>query len=428
MDHRAGSAVYRRPFPAGSRCGTLAGVTESFVFNPFVPGFDEDPAPTYHELRTHAPVYYWPLADAYLISRYHDIVAMMKDPRLSRSQRDSAQYQPLPDTPEYAEYRSATMNGLFQVGQADHLRLRRLVNPAFTPRAIERLRGEILAITRDALARLPDGDIVDLAPMIDDIPLRVIGRLLAIPAAMEPGFLAFARTRLLLISPALTTAERDDLVHSLAPGYRDIRLLLSDRRQRPGDDLLSDLIHLEEEGARLSEPELIGLVESIIIGGADTTVHTLRFMLHNLLRNPQQCAQVQGDPTLARAAMEETLRFDHFNKFGTPAYARTDLTIGGVHISRGQTLLPMRAAGSRDPEVFARPDVFDLHRPDLDATHNFGLGPHTCLGAHLARLEAEVVVPTILQQLPNMRLAGPPEFTPHLFFRVMHRLPVHRQS
>jgi cytochrome P450 len=151
-------------------------------------------------------------------------------------------------------------------------------------------------------------------------------------------------------------------------------------------------------------------------------------MLHNLLRNPQQCAQVQGDPTLARAAMEETLRFDHFNKFGTPAYARTDLTIGGVHISRGQTLLPMRAAGSRDPEVFARPDVFDLHRPDLDATHNFGLGPHTCLGAHLARLEAEVVVPTILQQLPNMRLAGPPEFTPHLFFRVMHRLPVHRQS
>lgn len=114
--------------------------------------------------------------------------------------------------------------------------------------------------------------------MIDDIPLRVIGRLLAIPAAMEPGFLAFARTRLLLISPALTTAERDDLVHSLAPGYRDIRLLLSDRRQRPGDDLLSDLIHLEEEGARLSEPELIGLVESIIIGGADTTVHTLRFM------------------------------------------------------------------------------------------------------------------------------------------------------
>lgn len=178
--------------------------------------------------------------------------------------------------------------------------------------------------------------------------------------------------------------------------------------------------------ARLSEPELIGLVESIIIGGADTTVHTLRFMLHNLLRAPAQRALVEADPTLARAAMEETLRFDHFNKFGTPAYALTDLEIGGVHITNGQTLLPMRAAGSRDPKVFTRPDQFDLERPDLEATHNFGLGPHTCLGAHLARLEAEVVVPTILQHLPGMQLAGPPEFTPHLFFRVMHHLPVRR--
>ena len=255
------------------------GMLEPFVFNPFVPGFDDDPAPTYHELRTHAPVYYWPLADAWLISRYHDILAMMKDPRLSRSQRDSHRYLPLPEIPEYAEYRAATIHGLFQVGQADHLRLRRLVNPAFTPRAIERLRADIHAITEQALAGLPDAEFIDLAPMIDDIPLRVIGRMLAIPADMEPGFLAFARTRLLLINPALTGDERDLLVRDLAPGYRDIRVLLAERRQRPGDDLLSTLIHLEEEGARLDEAELIGLVESIIIGGADTTVHTLRFML-----------------------------------------------------------------------------------------------------------------------------------------------------
>ena len=400
--------------------------SEGFVFNPFVDGFDDDPAPTYHALRTHAPVYYWPLADAYLISRYHDIVALMKDPRLSRSQRDGANYQPLPEVPEYAEYRSATENGLFQVGQADHLRLRRLVNPGFTPRAIERLRDAIAAITRDALARLPNDEIVDLAAMVDDIPLRVIGSLLAIPAALEAGFLSFARARLLLITPARASDERDDLVRSLAPGYRDIRALIDERRQRPGADLLSDLIHIEEEGTRLSEAELIGLVESIIIGGADTTVHTLRFMLLNLLRSPDHLARVRDDPTLARAVMEETLRFDHFNKFGTPAYALTDLTIGGVAITKGQRLLPMRAAGSRDPEVFARPDTFDPDRADLDATHNFGLGPHTCLGAHLARLEAEVVVPTILRHFPDMRLAGPPEFTPHLFFRVMHRLPVHR--
>lgn len=397
---------------------------DEFVFNPFVEGFDEDPAPVYRELRTRAPVYYWPLADAYLVSRFQDILTVLKDPRLSRSQRDGRNYQPLPAVPEYAEYRTATENSLWQVSQADHLRLRRLVNPGFTPRAIERLRGEILQIVNEALAGLVRDEVMDLAPMIDDVPLRIIGRLLAVPAALEPGFLVFARTRLLLINPGLGSEERDELVRSLAPGYRDIRALIAERRRSRGQDLLSDLIHLEEEGTRLSEPELLGLIESIIIGGADTTVHTLRFMLLNLLRCPEQLARVRDEPALARAALEETLRFDHFNKFGTPTYAVEDLEIGGVKIPRGATVLPMKAAGSRDPEVFARPDEFDIDRTDLDALHNFGVGPHTCLGAHLARLAAEVVVPTILTQLPGMQLAGPPEFTPHLFFRVMHRLPV----
>ena len=177
---------------------------------------------------------------------------------------------------------------------------------------------------------------------------------------------------------------------------------------------------------RLTEAELLGLVESIIIGGADTTVHTLRFMLLNLLRNPTQKLQVAADPSLARVAMDETLRFDHFNKFGTPAYALEDLTIGGGAISKGDIVMPMRAAGARDPAVFADPDVFDLGRPDLGAAHNFGIGPHTCLGVHLARLQAEIVVPTILNNFPDMTIAGPPEFTPHLFFRVMSRLPVRR--
>jgi cytochrome P450 len=399
---------------------------EEFVFNPFVDGFDEDPAPVYSELRTRAPVYFWPLANAYLVSRYQDILAALKDPRLSRSYRDSARYQPLPEIPEYQEYLSATEHGLFQCSPADHLRLRRLVNPAFSPRASERLRGQIREITLAALARLPDDEVVDLAAIVDDIPLRVIGRLLAIPEAMEAGFLAFARARLLMINPALTFAERDAMIRGLAPGYGDIRALIAERRQQPGDDLLSTLIQLEEEGGRLSEAELVGMVETIIIGGADTTVHTLRFMLLNLLRHPDQLERVRAEPGLARAAMEETLRYEHFNKFGSPTFAREDLTIGGVAIPKGSTVICMKGAATRDPALFVRPDEFDLARPDLGEAHNFGLGPHSCLGAHLARLEGEVVVATILGRLPGMTLAGPPEFAPHLFFRVMSRLPVRR--
>ena len=397
---------------------------DSFVFNPHAPGFDVDPSPTYRHLLAHAPVYWWERGQAFIVSKFDDVVAVMKDPRFSRSPRDGNHYQPVPDLPEYHDYRVAAENSLFVVNAQDHLRQRRLVNAAFSPKAVEWLRGHTRDLTREALARLPDDEVVDLATVADYIPLRVIGRLFDIPAMRGESFIEFAKARITLLTPGLPPAVRDQLMRTLATGYTEIRGLIAERRERPGTDLLSVLIHHSDEGIQLSEDELLGMVGAIIIGGSDTTVHTLRFMLLDLLRHPEQLARVRADPTLTRAAMEETVRYDHFNRLGSPCYALEDVTIRGVTIKQRQMVIPMSGASTRDPDVFQRPDEFDIGRSDLDKARNFGVGPHTCLGVHLARIEAEEVLPLILERFPSMTLAGEPEFSPHFLFRVIGKLPV----
>ncbi|MBK7824602.1 cytochrome P450 [Nannocystis sp.] len=310
------------------------------------------------------------------------------------------------------------------VSPSDHLRLRRLMNPAFSPKAAERLREDTRQIAMQALAALPEDEVVDLAAFADYIPLRVVGRLFAIPAASEDAFLTFAQARIGLLNPLLPPSERDRLIRIVSEGFGLIAALIAERRVHPGDDLLSTLIHHEEAGARLSEYELMSMVGAIIVGGSDTTVHTLRFMLLNLLRNPEQLARVRADTRLVGALLEETLRFDQFGKLGSPCYALEDLSIRGVPIARGQMVIPMAGAATHDPEAFERPEVFDIGRTDLGVALNFGVGPHVCLGVHLARMEANVVVPLVLEHFPEMTLAGPPEYQPSGFFRVMHRLPV----
>jgi cytochrome P450 len=398
--------------------------TPPFVFNPYAPEFEAEPATTYRYLQAHAPVYYWERGRVFLLSKYEDVLAAMKDPRFSRSARDGLHYQPLPASPEYEDHRQSTEHGLFMVTPADHLRLRRLINPSFSPKAVEWLRGKIVEVTRQALDELPDDEVVDLAPLANNIPMRVIGKLLAVPAEFEPGFLEFGRIRLQLISPIMPTEQRDALVRGLAPGYKEFHRLISERRQRPGEDLLSTLIHHEEEGVKLSEPELLGLVEALIVAGTDTTGHTLRFLLLDLMRNPEQLARVRADPSRARDAMEESLRFDKFNRFGVPIYALEDVTIRGVTIGKGQMVMPLTGAMGHDPEVFERAGQFDIDRPDLGEIRNFGAGPHACLGLHLARLEFEIILPMILERFAEMSLAGPPEYQPHAYFRVIGRLPI----
>jgi cytochrome P450 len=397
---------------------------EAFAFDPFTLDHVADPTPAYRHLLLHAPVYWWERGQAWLVSRYRDAAALMLDPRLSRNVRDARRHRPLPDGPEYADFRAAAESGLFMASMADHLRLRRLVNPAFTPRGVEWLAPHIQALTEAALAGLPDAEVVDLAPVFDELPLRVISRMLAIPPDREPAFVAHARARVELLGPALPPARRDELIRGLAPGFADLRALIAERRARPGDDLLSTLAQRREDGARLSDDELLGMIQAIVVAGSETIAHALRFLLLDLLQHPDALARVRRDPGLARVAADESLRFDNHNLLGSPTYAREDVELRGVRIERGSTVIPLLGAAGRDPEVFRRPDRFDLDRLHLEDARLYGSGPHICLGIHLARLEVEVVLRTLLARHLDLVLAGPPTYAVHPFFRVMTGLPV----
>ena len=399
-------------------------ITEPFVFNPYAPGYDADPTPVYRHLREHHPIYRWDRGRAFILSRYQDVVGLMKDPRFSRSVKAFRHYQPIPDLPEYADFRSAADHSILMSDHDDHLRLRRLINPAFTPKAVEWMREHTREITREALDVLSDDEIVDFSPFTDFIPLRVIGRQLGIPRESESEFLAFARARTELLTPGLPPARVDELIRALGPGFRKVRALIEERRREPGDDLLSVLIQHEEAGDRVSDAELLALVGALIAAGSDTTVHTLRFMLLDLLRNPEQLTLLRRDPSLARAAMDESLRFDNFSRFGLPMYALEDLELHGVSIGKGEMVFPLMGSAGRDASAFERPDEFNIQRPDLAMARNFGAGAHLCLGIHLARMEAEVAIPMILERFPDMSLANPPEFIPHFLFRQMSKLPV----
>ena len=142
------------------------------------------------------------------------------------------------------------------------------------------------------------------------------------------------------------------------------------------------------------------------------------------LRHRDPLAFVQRDPSLAGAGTGESMRQNHCSRRGVQMYALEDVELLGVNIGKGEMVFSLSGSAGRDSAAFERPDEFDLLRPDLAAARNFGAGSHLCLGVHLARMEAEVVLPMILERFPDMSLAGPPEFTPHFLFRLMHRLPV----
>jgi cytochrome P450 enzyme len=246
---------------------------------------------------------------------------------------------------------------------------------------------------------------------------------LAIPARFESKFRGFATAMIELINPWLSPDDAGRAMALIPDGVALLEELVAERRRSPGDDLLSTLIHHEEEGERLTSEELLSLVGAIIIAGADTTTHLISYSVWNLLRHPDQLALLRAEPSLLRNAIEEVLRFDSFGKLGNPRYALEPYPLGDVTVRKGQMIIALLPAALRDPEVFPDPDRFDIRR-DTSRSITFGSGPHYCMGAALARLEGEVTIGRLLRAFPDMALAAPPTYARHVSMRCMATLPV----
>jgi cytochrome P450 len=398
--------------------------SDTLEFNPFLPEVHEDPYPLYHRLRAEDPVHRSPLG-FWVLTRHADVLAVLRDPRMSRDPRRSQRVEQLRASAELDELLAAeeAAPSMLFVDPPDHTRLRTLVNKAFTPGAVERLRPRVEAIVAELLDRVAGAGAMDVVEdLAYPLPVTVICELFGVPEADRDRFRAWSRGLVHLLDPLVASdaLERALRARLALRGY--LRELIADRRAHPTGDLLTALIAAEDQGHQLSEDELVSMCVLLLVAGHETTVNLIANGLLALVRDPGARARLQADPALAGSAVEELLRYDSPVQF-TSRHALTDLDVGGRHIRAGETVVAVLGAANRDPAQFPDPDRLDLARkPNRHLA--FGGGIHFCLGAPLARMEAAIAIPALLARLPGLELAGPPVRRDTVTLRGLTSLPV----
>jgi cytochrome P450 len=357
------------------------------------------------------------------VTRYSDAEAVLLDDE--RFVRDPRLALP-PDAfrsglPEFFAFIDSNM--LNRDGD-DHRRLRRLVSKAFTPRMIERLRPRIQEIATDLIDRAAAaGEMELVSEFAFPLPITVIAELLGVPVADRERFREWSAA---MVSPALAAAEAEQADAMLGAFVQYLLAIFAERRQVPGEDLVSALVAVEDGGDTLSEEELCSMIALLIVAGHETTVSLIGNATLALLTHPEQRAALEADPSLLPRAVEELIRYDGPVERTLNRWATVDVELGGQTICRGDNVIVILGAADRDPERFEEPDTLDLAAKRESRHLGFGRGSHFCLGAPLARLETEIALGTSLR-LPGLRLAvaeSELRWRPVPLFRSLVALPV----
>ena len=406
------------------------------LFDYYSPEFRVDPYPFYARMREQDPVH-WGLPyetyfdGAWHIFRYADVAALLKDPRLGKAElADEREREGAADLPPEAQaYLGLLRLAMLRTDPPDHTRLRGLVSKAFTPRLVESLRPRVAAIATELLDTAEaktgiDGEIDLIDQFAFPLTITVITEMLGLSyddrallkrwAGVLVSALECKRTSDAYVQGGQVSAEIFEYFHEQ----------IARRRRDPRPGILTDLLAVcDQDGDRLSEQELIVTCTLLLVAGHDTTVNLIGNGMYALLRHPEQLALLLDHPELTPAAVEEFLRYDSSTQMASRV-AHEDFELEGKHILRGQAVNLLLGSANHDPAQFANPDQLDITRPD-NKHIAFGLGIHYCLGAPLARLEAQTAFPLLLERRPHLRLAvAEPPRRPTIGFRGLAHLPV----
>lgn len=400
-------------------------------FDPFRPDIHADPYPFYAILREQDPIH-WGMPflatqpGAWYVSRYDDIVRILKDPGFVKNLGTVYLPETLPPVPDAIQfYSEMARHAILLNDPPDHTRLRKLVSQAFTPRVIEQLHSPIAAIATGLLDDVSAPSELDLiAGYAFPLTLQVITTMIGIPDEHRDRLWRWSRVlirTLDLAPPMALLLEADRVAHEAFAFFQEV---IIERRTHPRDDLLSSLIAAHDQEDQLSEEELIVMCTLLLIAGFDTTVNLIGNGMLALLQHAEQMALLRGQPQLIPSAIEEFLRYEPSTQKAL-RYATADGELRGKQIGTGQAVILLLASANRDPAVFPDPDRLDITRTG-NRHLGFGAGIHFCLGAPLARLEGQIAISTLLRRYPRIDLlAEQPEWREDLVtFRRLARLPV----
>jgi len=389
--------------------GPLSG---SPVFDPFDPSWSSDPWPLYTDLRQRAPIHRNELG-FWVVARHADCLALLRDRRVSSNSMNAAT-EGLPDGIRRRDGDDSAMAAamvemrpfLFR-DPPDHTRFRGLVSKAFTPKVVEALRSRTQQIVDELLDRAVEAGEVDLVESLaHPLPVRVICDLLGVPVEDQALFTVWSAALARGLDPdfLLTQEVMDARAEAVIQFSQYFFGLLADRKANPGDDQLSRLAEAEEDGAVLSEAEMLSTCILLLVAGHETTVNLITGGALALLQHPDQLDRFRRDPAVNRSAIEEMLRFVSLVQL-TGRVLMEDLEVGDVEFRAGEFVMVLFASGNRDPDQFPDPDRFDVARTPNNHL-GFGFGIHHCLGAPLARMEAQVALTSLFARQPDLALAS----------------------
>jgi cytochrome P450 len=401
------------------------------VFDPFDPRWASDPFTLYADLRERAPIHKNSLG-FWVVTRHADCLAILRDRRASSDSLNVAVERmpegfrtPIAEDDPMAVAMLEMRPFLFR-DPPDHTRLRGLVSKAFTPKVVEALRARTHEVVDELLDAAMDADRVDLLEEFAyPLPVRIICDLLGVPIEDQDRFKTWSNALARGLDPdfllsAEVMAARTESVLQFSQYFFE---LLTERRKHPGDDLLSGLVGVEDGGIALSEGELLSTCILLLVAGHETTVNLISGGTLVLLRHPEQLVRFRTDPEVTRSGVEEMLRYVSPVQLTGRAFVE-GTEVGGVEFAAGDFAMLLLASANHDPDQFEDPERFDIARTPNNHL-GFGFGIHHCLGAPLARMEAQVALTSLVERAPALTLAvDDVTYKTNVVLRGMESLPV----